>query len=175
MAGEVFIQPLARDGAVTGDPRQITHSGMFIAGLAWHPDGRSVVYAAQPAFLLCYLYRVSIDGDAPPERIELAGPSAYAPSASPGINRLAFSRRNTDWDVWRLQPDGVAVPVIRSGFQTTGRNSRPMGAASRSRRAGMASPVKSGRRTRTALPRPSSRAGQGGIREARHGPRTAAG
>ena len=102
MAGEVFIQPLARDGAVTGDPRQITHSGMFIAGLAWHPDGRSVVYAAQPAFLLCYLYRVSIDGDAPPERIELAGPSAYAPSASPGINRLAFSRRR--YRLGRLAP-----------------------------------------------------------------------
>ena len=67
-----------------GRPRQITHSGMFIAGLAWHPDGRLVVYAGQPAFLLCYLYRVSIDGDAPPEGLELAGPSAYAPSASAG-------------------------------------------------------------------------------------------
>ena len=115
-ASELFIQPLARDGAVTGEPRQVTHSGMLMAGLAWHPDGRSVVYAGQPAFMLCYLYRVSVGGDAPPERIELAGPSAYAPSASPGINRLAFHRRNTDWDVWRLQPGGVAVPVVRSSF-----------------------------------------------------------
>ena len=127
MAGEVFIQPLARDGAVTGAPRQITHSGMFIAGLTWHPDGRSVVYAAQRAFMLGYLYRVSIDGDAPPERIELAGPSAYVPSASPGINRLAFSRRNTDWDVWRLQPGGVAVPVIRSSFSDYGPQLSPDG------------------------------------------------
>ena len=116
MAGEVFIQPLARDGAVTSDPRQITHSGALIEALAWHPDGRSVVYASQPAIMLCYLYRVSIGGDAPPERIELAGPSAFTPSASPGINRLVFRRRSTDWDVWHLQPGGVAVPVIRSSF-----------------------------------------------------------
>ena len=127
LAGEVFIQPLARDGTVTGEPRQVTHSGVFMAGLAWHPDGRSVVYAGQPAIMLSYLYRVSIDGDAPPERIEVAGPSAYDPSASPGINRLTFRRRNTDWDVWRLQPDGTAVPVIRSSFSDAGPQLSPDG------------------------------------------------
>jgi Tol biopolymer transport system component len=126
-AGEVFIQPLARDGAVTGDPRQITHSGVLTSHLAWHPDGRSVVYVGQPAFLLSYLYRVPIGVDAPPERIELAGSSAYAPSASPGINRLVFQRSSADYDVWRLQPGGVAVPVIRSSFSDWGPQLSPDG------------------------------------------------
>jgi Tol biopolymer transport system component len=127
MAGEVFIQPLARDGVGRGDPRQVTHNGVLRSGLTWHPDGRSIVSAASPAFMLYYLYRVPIDGDAPAERIELAGARASSPSASPGINRLAYYRRNTDWDVWRLQPGGTALPLIRSSFSDWGPQLSPDG------------------------------------------------
>ena len=89
---------------------------MLITGLAWHRDGKSIIFAAQPAFMLSYLYRVRLEGDAPPERIEMAGPSAYRPSTSAGSDRLAFAQRNIDWDIWRLRRDGVPEPLIRSSF-----------------------------------------------------------
>jgi Tol biopolymer transport system component len=115
-SSDLFIQPLNVDGAPAGEPRRLTHAGMLISGLSWHRDGRSIIMAAQPAFLLSYLYRLSVDGSAPLERIELSGPSAHRPSISSGSDRLAFAHRRGDWDIWRLRPGGTPEPFVRSSL-----------------------------------------------------------
>jgi Tol biopolymer transport system component len=106
-SSDVFVQALGADGSRDGEPRRLTHAGMLIRGLAWHRDGKSIIIAAQPAFMLSYLYRVPIEGNEPIERIELSGPAAYRPSTSSGSNRLAFAHQRGDWDIWRLRPGGA--------------------------------------------------------------------
>jgi dipeptidyl aminopeptidase/acylaminoacyl peptidase len=65
-------------------------------------------------FKLNYLWRVSVDGDGPPERIEVAGAEAFFPSMSPVGHVLGFTRMFHDQDVYRFEPARAAQPIARS-------------------------------------------------------------
>lgn len=79
--------------------RKITDLNVYLRGLAWLPDGHSLVYSASRnrAFddNTC-LYRVRVDPPGVPERINLAGTRARHPAVAGG--RLAFTRLG----VWHL-------------------------------------------------------------------------
>jgi len=115
-AADVFIQALTREGVPQGGPRQLTTTGMLTLGLAWHRDGRSIIFAAQPAFGLTYLHRVFTDRPAPLERIELGAHYESWPSTSPRSHRLAFVHSDADLDIWRLDLGGASEPLIRTSF-----------------------------------------------------------
>jgi Tol biopolymer transport system component len=61
-----------------------------------------------------YLWRAEIDRRQPPQRLEIAGPQALYPSVSPAGNRLAFTRRLLDNDIWRYHVGGATEPLIVS-------------------------------------------------------------
>ena len=104
---DVYLQPLRPDGSPDGAPRQIAGAGMGIYSLAWSRDGKSLIYPGMQNFgTLSYLWRAGSDGRQSPQRIEIAGPRASSPSASPVADRLVFESSLEDWDIWRYSAAG---------------------------------------------------------------------
>ena len=89
---EVQVMRLGRDYSQAGEPRRLTRPTSRIWSLVWSHDGSSIIYADDAAPGLTHLRRVSVSGNAPPERIELAGLGAIAAVLAPGRDRLAFVR-----------------------------------------------------------------------------------
>ena len=80
-------------------------------GLAWTRDGSSIVYRGGD-----YLWRVRVEGSAPPERVELAGRGAAGAATARGRDRLAFVRQKWEPDVYRLVLGASPIPLIESTF-----------------------------------------------------------
>lgn len=100
--------------AAAGPPRRVTQvPDTTIMGLAWSKDGKSLVYGAEE-LSVNYLWRVGVDGQQPPERIEMAGAGAVFPSINRGGDRLVFSRLLDDDDIYRFEPGRSPEPVARS-------------------------------------------------------------
>jgi len=116
VSSEVFVQRLTPDGLPDGEPRQVTRTAMVKFGVAWDRDSESIIFSGQQAFLLGSLYRVSISGNFPPSRIELAGSTAWDPSTSADGHRLAFRRSLADLDIYRFHAARPWEPVVRSTF-----------------------------------------------------------
>jgi len=96
-----------------GAARPLTKQRLWIAGLAWTRDGRSIVYSAGGA-----LWRVRANGDATPERLELAA-SATNPSTARSQDRLAFVRSVGSMDLYRIQLGESPTPLVESTFPDT--------------------------------------------------------
>ena len=125
---DVYVQELGSGYLGQGSPRQITRQGVAIPGLTWSRDGGSLIYSAShSAATLPYLWRTGIDGRQPPQRLEVAGPMAVAPSASPTASRVVFSRSLSDYDIWRYHMNGGMEPFIVSSLHDSGPQFSPDG------------------------------------------------
>jgi Tol biopolymer transport system component/DNA-binding winged helix-turn-helix (wHTH) protein len=116
---DIYLQQLRSDGSPDGNPRQIAHPGLGIYSLAWSRDGRSLIYPGVQNFgTLSYLWRTGSDGRGSPQRIEISGPRASAPSASLAAARLVFENSLEDPDIWRYNTDGSSEvkPLITSSL-----------------------------------------------------------
>jgi len=114
---DVYAQDLDSAYLPRGGARRITNQNFTIYGLAWGRDGRSVIYSGSTVSgILPYLWRSEIDGRRPPQRLDIAGALATAPSASPVGNRLVFQRDLRDYDIWRYRDGGTAEPLIVSSL-----------------------------------------------------------
>jgi Tol biopolymer transport system component len=100
--------PLSAGLEPTGSARVAARQGLSSQGLAWTRDGRSIVYGAN-----AILWRVRLDGDTTPERLELAG-FGIAPATVGSRERLAFVRLTGDADVYRQEPGGPPRPLAQS-------------------------------------------------------------
>jgi Tol biopolymer transport system component len=111
------VQVLPLDAALQpqGVGRQLPGQPGRVQGLVWTRDGRSIVYGVN-AIPNTHLWRVAADGSAAPERIELAGRGATGPHVARGRDRLAFTRRLWDDDIYRLQPGAPPAPLLASTF-----------------------------------------------------------
>ena len=112
---DVCVLPLDSELRPQGAARPLTHQKVWVLGLTWARDGRSVVYAAG-APIGSRLFRVRVDGGTLPERIELAG-GAGSPSAASSRDRLAFVQQVGDADVYLLRPGSLPTPLVQSTFQ----------------------------------------------------------
>jgi Tol biopolymer transport system component len=100
---DVFVQPLGEGTIPAGPPRRVTRQDVYsIHGMAWTPDGRSLVYDAEAGPETFHLWRVAAHGRTAPERIEVAGVGAWLPALSG--TRLAFTRWHYDPDIVRFAP-----------------------------------------------------------------------
>lgn len=98
-----------------GQPRQITHQGMFIGAVTWASDGQFLVYEASPdAGDSRYLWRVPAFGSGAPERLEVAGQQVSSPSIARAGRRLAYSRGGADMDIWKFDTGPGAKAFISS-------------------------------------------------------------
>jgi eukaryotic-like serine/threonine-protein kinase len=107
----VNVVDLGPDDMPKGIVRRLTRRIVWAGnGLAWTRDSASVVYGDR---LNSRLWRASIHGDHPPERIEIAGPSAFSPATAISRDRLAFVRSGTREAIYRFEP-GRPPQVIAS-------------------------------------------------------------
>jgi Tol biopolymer transport system component len=104
-ACDLYLQELSKDYLPQGSARQITKQGATIEGIAWAPDGRSLVYSAYTDITsFCPMWRVTVSGNEQPELLSWAGDYVFSPSASKDGNRLAFSRSIAgNSDLWKFQ------------------------------------------------------------------------
>jgi Tol biopolymer transport system component len=110
---DVYVQPLDPELRPRGAAQRLTRQGVWVLGVAWTRDGRSIVYGngTQEG-----LWRVRADGGSPPERVELAGRGTYAPSMSWSQDRLSFVRDRFNPDICRLEPGGASAPLVESSY-----------------------------------------------------------
>jgi Tol biopolymer transport system component/DNA-binding winged helix-turn-helix (wHTH) protein len=109
---DVYVLPLDPQARPQAEARRLTWQRTGIFGLAWTRDSRSIVWGS--GLEGNYLWRVSTDGGSPPEKVELAGYNAYAPSTARSRDRLAFSRTLFDSVIYRLPIGGAPAPFIDS-------------------------------------------------------------
>jgi len=114
---DLYVLQLDARLAPVGPARRITTQRRFgIGGVAWARDGQSIIFGSGAARGVMYLSRVFLDGR-PPERVELAGLNAFAPSTSRSMDRLVFSRGLNDEDIYRWRAaDRSVEPVVSSSF-----------------------------------------------------------
>ena len=62
------------------------------------------------------LWRASLDGGRPPERIEAAPWGAFGPSMNRARHRLVFGQDHTDIDIFRFAGASPSKPVTASSF-----------------------------------------------------------
>jgi Tol biopolymer transport system component/tRNA A-37 threonylcarbamoyl transferase component Bud32 len=111
----VEIVALDTESRPTDAPRRLPGSRHRIQGLAWTRDGQSIVFGANDIPDI-YLWRVRVDGSGSPERVDLAGRGAVAPSTARGRDRLAFVRNVWDVDLYHVKPGSSPEPLIESTF-----------------------------------------------------------
>jgi Tol biopolymer transport system component len=83
--------------------RRITDVSLYLRGVAWLPDGKSLVYSAgSKNGDATSLWRVSVDPPGLPERIDMAGDHARHPTISPKGELLAYTRLG-NWNLMMIQ------------------------------------------------------------------------
>jgi Tol biopolymer transport system component len=99
-----------------GEPKLVLSQAQVIFGLCWTGDGREIVYSsAKSEWDEAGLWRVSVSGG-PARRLTEGSEQAWAPSISPQGNRLAFTRRTSDTNIWAVRAlgdDGLQQTATR--------------------------------------------------------------
>lgn len=108
---DLYLQDLGPGYVPRGEPKRLTHQGVAVLGLAWAPDGQSLIDSASSDLSGGFhLRRVGLDAEQAPERVLLAGDFAYLPAVSKSGDKLAYAEwRNKDQDIWKF--DAGAEPV----------------------------------------------------------------
>jgi Tol biopolymer transport system component/DNA-binding winged helix-turn-helix (wHTH) protein len=113
------------------------HSG--ISGIAWNPDGRSLLVSAGRATSVGNLWRVPIDGG---EAIPITPPLMHIsdPAISPEAHRLAYVEDSSKVSIWQVSVNNQVEPsrIIASDFFDSAADYSPDGSqiAFRSDRSG---------------------------------------
>jgi Tol biopolymer transport system component len=99
---DVYVIDLGRD-LMPKQRRRITDQGVYIRGIAWLPDGHSLVYSAGSTRSQdTFLWRVAVNPPGLPERIDMAGARARHPAISLTGGLLAYTRLN-NWTLMLIK------------------------------------------------------------------------
>src|SRR4030095_5953357 len=95
---DIYIVPVAG-----GEPRRLTFDNKHIECLSWTADAREIVFSSDRGGLLS-LWRIAASGGTP-EQLPVGELGASAPSISRQGNRLAFVKKVSDTNIYRLSLD----------------------------------------------------------------------
>jgi Tol biopolymer transport system component/DNA-binding winged helix-turn-helix (wHTH) protein len=122
-APELWLLDLTEDLKPKAEPRRLTHLNLQLSGPAWTPDGKGILYSAGAPFGTQSIWRVSISGSSPPERLQFGVENASVPAVARSGNRLAFQRGRRDSNIYRLSLSDSGVPLTRPApFLSSTRN-----------------------------------------------------
>ena len=111
---DIQLLELGADYAPAAPTRRLTSQAVQMHGATWTRDGRSLVYGTETAHGSFYLWRVPVDGNRAPERLELAGLGARNAATVPSRDRLAFVRSLAGESLYRFEPGHTPQPVMAS-------------------------------------------------------------
>jgi len=98
---DTYVVDLDANRTAKGQARRLTETNSIVTGIAWTPDGRSLIYGSEAGYI-AFLWRVSVGGT-PPERVDAAGELATNPSMSSRGNLLAYERNNANPELWKFE------------------------------------------------------------------------
>ena len=110
--GDLYAVSLAADGAPQGEPVRLTSDASSSAPV-FTPDGREIVFASSregsPA-----LWRMEVSGSSAgkPQRVAVAGEAWFPVISRQAPHRLAYSRGDFDYNIWRAETAGGKPPVV---------------------------------------------------------------
>ena len=94
--------------ASRGEPRQLTHEGQLMGGLAWTADGSGIVYSSARGSTVLYLPTLQLwltkPGGGDPQQLTF-GDTVYEHPDVSGA-RVIASRRSMQFDIWKY-PTGL--------------------------------------------------------------------
>jgi Tol biopolymer transport system component/DNA-binding winged helix-turn-helix (wHTH) protein len=114
-----------------GPPQRLTFDGLTIDGVAWTSDSREIVFSSRRGGSFNSLWRIRADGGNP-ERVSAFGEDVISPAISRDGNRLAYTRRLDDMNIWdvALAANGQVTsraPRIASTFRDSDPDFSPDG------------------------------------------------
>lgn len=99
---DIYVLELTRNLALKSR-RRITDQGVYVRGIAWLPDSRSLVYSAgRTRSSDTFLWRISLDATQAAERIDMAGERARHPAIATNGGLLAYTTLN-GWNLMMIR------------------------------------------------------------------------
>ncbi len=102
----LLAQQLSAGLTPKGEPTPILRQSQVPYNPTWTLDGRQIICAYGIGFVPSGLCRIAADGSGTRQRLEFAGEFTDSPSLSPQRNRLAYTRRIFDSNIWRIEIQG---------------------------------------------------------------------
>ena len=102
LVSDIYLLDLAEDLTPNGEPKRLTFQNLPSSSPTWTPDGREIVYTSGLLVESMSLWRISVSGSGEPERLPVAGEEVDFPAISRRANRLAYTKRSRDINIWRL-------------------------------------------------------------------------
>jgi eukaryotic-like serine/threonine-protein kinase len=113
LTADIWLLDLTEDLKPKAEPRRLTHLNLNLGSPTWTPNGKGVVFSAGQVWGNQSIWRVSISGSGPPERLQFGVEDAWAPAVARSGNRLALQRRRLDLNIYRLSLSDSGVPLAR--------------------------------------------------------------
>jgi len=107
----VILQDMNRDGTPQVNQREATGYDRTLQDLTWQADGRGLILTVQQSLEHYGLWRLTLAGALQPLGVE--SDDVRWPSVSRTGNRLAYEKRRTDYNIYRMDgpgPDGGPRP-----------------------------------------------------------------
>lgn len=104
--GDLCLLALTAELASKGEPRRLTSGDQLALSPAWTPDGREIVFASGQELSGGFsLWRIPVNGSAPPRQLEFAGNRNDFPAIS-RQGRLAYTSISWDQNIWSVELSG---------------------------------------------------------------------
>jgi Tol biopolymer transport system component len=110
---DLHVIELTTERTSKGPPRRLTGQNSQARGIAWTPDGRSLIYGTRVG--RSSLWRVPLVGGQP-ERLELAGDNVAFPAVSSAGTKLAYARLGLNADIWKFELNGPPETFLSSSL-----------------------------------------------------------
>ena len=102
---ELYLLPLSRDMTPSGSPIKLPSADLENHHPAWTADGKEIVFAAGKIWNDS-LWRMQPLPSGTPRWLGITGGANRQPAISRAGNRLAFTKRRGNWNIWKLNLSG---------------------------------------------------------------------